>query len=69
MKTVITILLGAILFASCETKPQSEYDTLNEFMTGGEMIRVRGCEYIKSHVYLGSVYTHAGDCNNPIHKK
>jgi hypothetical protein len=46
----------------------TNYDTLNEDLSGAEMVKVRGCEYIRSHVYLGSVYTHCGDCNNSQHK-
>ena len=51
-----------------EAHKSTNYDTLKEDLSGAEMVKVRGCEYIRSHVYLGSVYTHCGDCNNPQHK-
>ena len=73
MKNLI-LLASIILFISCNNKQNNkqvqktketsvvELDRLNE------IVRVRNCEYIKSRVYSGYVYTHCGDCNNPIHK-
>ena len=69
MKKLISILILSFALASCETPKHSEESVLNDLIGGGQMVKVRGCEYIKSHVYLGSVYTHCGDCSNPIHKK
>jgi hypothetical protein len=60
MKKLLCVLVIAIAFTSCQND--------NVIIDGTEIKKVRGCEYIKSHVYLGSVYTHCGDCNNPIHK-
>ena len=68
MKKLISILILSIGFASCqESKPEEEIEVTST-ISGGEIVKMRGCEYIKSHVYLGCVYTHCGDCNNLIHK-
>lgn len=31
------------------------------------IVTIDQCEYIKTHVYSGEVYTHKGNCKNPIH--
>lgn len=36
-------------------------------MYDANIVKVRNCEYIISHVYYGTVYTHCGDCSNPDH--
>lgn len=74
MKKLIGILILSFVFVSCENKPPSQYDEINAELEqtqglGTQIVKVRGCEYIKSHVYLGRVFTHCGDCNNPIHNK
>jgi len=68
MKKVISFLVISIILLSCENPSKTEYQAINKDLGVDQMVRVRGCEYIKSHVYLGSVYTHAGDCDNSIHK-
>ena len=68
MIKILSTVLVLIMLMSCETHKSTNYDTLKEDLSGAEMVKVRGCEYIRSHVYLGSVYTHCGDCNNPQHK-
>ena len=70
MIKVLSIALAIVTtLMSCEDHKPTEYDKLKEDLSGVQMVRVRGCEYIRSHVYLGSVYTHCGDCNNPQHKR
>ena len=61
MKNVIIIIL---LFASCENAKKNLY----EIDSYAEIVKVRNCEYIKSHVYGGDVYIHCADCKNPQHK-
>ena len=68
MVKILSLALVIVMLMSCETHKSTNYDTLKEDLSGAEMVKVRGCEYIRSHVYLGSVYTHCGDCNNPQHK-
>ena len=64
MKTRILILLALVTFASCNEPVNADgVEGLDS-----EIVKIRGCEYIKSHVYLGRVYTHLGDCRNPIHE-
>lgn len=65
-------LLFLLLLTACETHPLAE-QTLQKtvFNVGvyGEIVKIRDCEYIESSVYAGRVYTHCGDCTNPIHQK
>jgi len=68
IKVVSLVLIALVVLMSCGAHKPTEYEKLKEDLSGAEMVRVRGCEYIRSHVYLGSVYTHCGDCNNPQHK-
>jgi hypothetical protein len=68
MVKILSLALVIVMLMSCEAHKSTNYDTLKEDLSGAEMVKVRGCEYIRSHVYLGSVYTHCGDCNNPQHK-
>ena len=68
MVKILSLALVIVMLMSCEDHKSTNYDTLKEDLSGAEMVKVRGCEYIRSHVYLGSVYTHCGDCNNPQHK-
>ena len=68
MVKILSLALVIVMLMSCEAHKSTNYDTLKEDLSGVEMVKVRGCEYIRSHVYLGSVYTHCGDCNNPQHK-
>ena len=68
MIKILSLALVIVMLMSCEAHKPTNYDTLKEDLSGAEVVKVRGCEYIRSHVYLGSVYTHCGDCNNPQHK-
>ena len=68
IKVVSLVLVVSTMLMSCGAHEPTDYDRLKEDLSGAQMVKVRGCEYIKSHVYLGSVYTHCGDCNNPQHK-
>lgn len=68
MKKAITVLMLSTFLLSCEDRMPEEQIEVTSTMSGGEIVKIRKCEYIKSHVYLGWVYTHTGDCNNPIHK-
>lgn len=60
-----------MLLAACDQPPvkQTAEETLSEVGMYGNIVKVRNCEYIKASVYSGYVYTHCGDCTNPIHQK
>lgn len=69
MSKVLSLALAiSTLLMSCGNQQPTEYEKLKEDLSGAQLVKVRGCEYIKSHVYLGSVYTHCGDCKNPAHR-
>ena len=67
IKVVSVVLVVSTVLMSCGAPKPTDYDKLKEDLTGAEVVKVRGCEYIRSHVYLGSVYTHCGDCHNLQH--
>lgn len=66
-------LLFLLLLTACEMHPLAEQTPAKLVSTvgmyGGNIVKIRNCDYIVSHVYAGYVYTHCGDCTNPIHQK
>lgn len=57
----------AIIFLIGCKQPGSETTNQSNIDTDAEIVTIRNCEYIKSHVYGGDVYIHAADCKNLIH--
>lgn len=60
-----------ILFflVSCEIKEEAQ--VLTEESNGGKIFpidKIGACEYIVSNNAYGKLYSHKGDCNNPIHR-
>jgi len=74
----ITVLIAAIfllgLTAGCfiEVAPETKGGSIihtNISRDSFEIVMYDGCEYIKNRAYsYHFVYTHKGNCKNPIHK-
>lgn len=60
------LLLIALLCVGCAPEGSRRVDS-----TDGEVriVIVEDCEYLRTTVYAGWVYTHKGNCKNPIHLK
>lgn len=79
----IKLFLGMLLFMAIlsvlvgcteSTIPKTESSVIANVTTENEtldnsdnIVKIRNCEYIKSKVYTGYVYTHCGDCSNARH--
>ncbi len=66
---LLTILAVAVMLGGCtnELKRRAERDVQQNGVT---VIIIDRCEYIVCPVYAGNVvYSHKGNCNNPIHSK
>lgn len=58
-----------LLLISCEVKEAIPVGT--EESNGGRkfpIAKIGACEYIVSNNAHGNLYSHKGDCNNPIHR-
>lgn len=67
MSIVIFVLL---VLSSCNvgnTIPTVNTNYKQDINGWGTIVQIRGCDYIKSAVHGGYVYTHCGDCPNSIH--
>lgn len=59
--------LTIIFLISCE-QSGSDINKI-EIETDAKIVKIRDCEYIKSHVHHGEVFIHCADCKNLIHLK
>lgn len=60
------LLIAALMIAGCEQHSQTI--TVSEQPHGMTHItKIRDCEYIYNDWNSPIVYTHCGDCSNPIH--
>lgn len=59
MKPILLILL-ALMMGGCEPENARSVSENNDIV----IVEVDGCEYLRSYVYAGSVYTHKGNCKN-----
>ena len=70
IKRVLPILL---LMASCSSGPvldsKKTEHRLEGYDTNLKVVRIENCEYFVGGSGYGSVFTHKGNCSNPIHTK
>lgn len=67
MKKLFFLISAALILSSCSTNVMSD-----GCVSSGELnfiiINVKGCQYLYSGGgNLGVLFTHMGNCNNPIH--
>ena len=62
-----------ILMVSCNSIPSVESKKtdhrLEGYHTNLKVVRIENCEYFVCGSGYGSVFTHKGNCSNPIHTK
>lgn len=80
MKTFILILTSILLVACGPTSIDEDYCNRNVVDTvktkefpederfNRPIITIEGCQYLDNRNFYGSIYTHKGNCKNPIHK-
>jgi hypothetical protein len=65
-------LLVTVLFlmSGCERQPEA---AVTDKINNVSIAKIDGCEYLKNEFVMtggyGVVFTHKGNCNNPIHAK
>jgi len=68
MKKLLFILSLLFMIYGCgNNDPAIKVIYKQDLSSWGTIVNIRGCDYIKSGVHGGAVYTHCGDCPNPIH--
>jgi hypothetical protein len=67
-KIFIAIML--ITLVSCEQEIENSKQTSTTFghPTPLQIVEIDNCQYLFGDWGYQSVFTHKGDCNNPIHK-
>jgi hypothetical protein len=64
MKTsMFVMLVGVMMLCGCDNEPSKE----GEIAHGVRTVTFEGCEYFNGGGYTSRVYTHKGNCKNPIH--
>lgn len=64
MKKLLISLL-AMMAMGCENAPMN--NSLSP-KSNYSIVKIEGCEYLECDTYAGHyVYTHKGNCSNPIH--
>lgn len=62
------LIFSALLLSGCDPDPP-----ITSKSGAVVFVRIEGCEYLKNEFVMtsgyGVVYTHKGNCNNPIHSK
>ena len=64
-----TLLIGMV--SSCEeptTKPTQHSVKIGVSATELKVVEIEGCEYFIGKYDRSAVFTHKGNCKNPIHK-
>jgi hypothetical protein len=67
----IFLAVMVLAFASCEepnVEAKSTNYRINPVNSSLTIITVDGCQYLYGNWGPGTVLTHKGNCNNPIHK-
>lgn len=60
-----------LTLASCyepNVETKNSIHRFGPFGTQLKVINIEGCEYFFTEYSTGAIFTHKGDCNNPIHK-
>ena len=65
---MVVCAVGAVMGLLALVGSKRESQTTIDTKSGAAIVRVRGCEYVCTGVSGGIVYTHAGDCDNPVHR-
>lgn len=62
-----------IIMLSCNSTPELESKPTDHRLYGSDaplrVVRIEDCEYFVGSSGYGSVFTHKGNCSNPIHTK
>ena len=68
-KLLITVML--ITLASCEQEIENSKQTSTSFghITPLQIVEVDNCQYLYGDWGYETVFTHKGNCTNPIHYK
>lgn len=71
MKSRIFLLLVFVL-ACCWVWTASNPSNARTFAiisgSAAEIVRIDGCQYLKTYVHGGYALAHKGDCDNPVHR-
>ena len=72
-KVFILSIIFLIIFCSCTNNQSNENSTTITTQADGvgelTVVKIDGCEYFQNYTRDGHyVYTHKGNCTNPIHK-
>jgi hypothetical protein len=67
MKYIIILLI--IILSSCANKQEINDNQIKEAKENIDTMTYEGCQYIGFYTsYSHYVFTHKGNCNNPIHQ-
>jgi len=67
MKKLLTICLLAVALTSCHTKTYNADGVVSSDELVFTVMKIGNCQYLYRRLDRGCMFTHSGECNNPIH--